>query len=227
MKKSMIVSLIALSAFTMNGCGDKLKKSRITDTIIAKPAVSSATIVGQDESDSCKNLQCEFNECRARLVEGSQGGESWMTILINSKGYADSNYLENESGDIPKDTSILKYELKAKTKKLAEKIRAHQSQIDNIGTDLYGFLYFAETLLKSKSGKRSIVIFSDMDDTLGKRRDIDLHGITVYCLYVAHPKGDISNWEKKVAYWTDFFGQMGAKKIVILDPAQSGSFKLN
>jgi len=89
------------------------------------------------------------------------------------------------------------------------------------GTDLIGALYEAQEIISAHENPEVwLIIFSDLEDTVNQKIQLNLAQANVRCFY-PQPGGDIEGFKRKVQSWTLRFREWNAQSVKIYDPSAS------
>ena len=195
MKKILLIWTMLLGTFFVSACGD----SRIHSQAVYMLVDTSGTYA-QEMSKASKIINY--------LLATLNPGDSLAMAKVETRSFTEKDIVAKVTFDKrPSQATLQKRAFKSKIAAFSKEIKG-SAYTDITG----GLIQGAEYLNETKAGNKTIVIFSDMQEELGKgtMRDfpIELNGIRIVALNVTKLGTDnadprryldrLATWEKKV-----------------------------
>ncbi|GMR20898.1 MAG: hypothetical protein BMS9Abin36_1496 [Gammaproteobacteria bacterium] len=196
MKKLASVIALLITALSLNGCVDQKAQARAVYMLV----------------DTSGTYAKQMNKAKAVvnfILSEMNPGESFAVARIKSRSFTEKDIIAKVTFDsVPSRVHAQKRAFRVKFDKFASNIKYGSAHTDITG----GIIQGAEFLAESGSGKKMILIYSDMQEELDKKtiRDfpISLDGIQFVALNVTKLKTDnidprrylgrLANWEQRV-----------------------------
>jgi hypothetical protein len=163
------------------------------------------------------------NVIRKGLLPKMTPGDTLVVIRIDDESYRKQNVEASVTLDVrPSQANAQKVAL-AKALEAFQKRPVHTQHTDIRGAMMLG----AEYLRESNAGRRTMVVFSDMEEDLpqGVKREMapdELKGVSVLAMNVkrlAHDNANPAAYRQRLAAWEKQLIGHGAQKFkVVLDP---------
>jgi hypothetical protein len=163
------------------------------------------------------------NVIRKGLLPKMTPGDTLVVIRIDDESYRKQNVEASVTLDVrPSQANAQKVAL-AKALEAFQKRPVHTQHTDIRGAMMLG----AEYLRESNAGRRTMVVFSDMEEDLpqGVKREMapdELKGVSVLAMNVkrlAHDNANPAAYRQRLAGWEKQLMGHGAQKFkVVLDP---------
>lgn len=195
MKKLLLVSTMLLGSLLVSSCGDQMSHSRGVYML-----VDTSGTYAQEMNKASKIINY--------LLATLNPGDSLAVAKVETRSFSEKDIVAKVTFDKrPSQATQQKRAFKSKIEEFAKGIKG-SAYTDITG----GLIQGAEYLNETKSGNKTIVVFSDMQEELGKGtvRDfpINLDGIRIVALNVTKLGSDnvdprlyldrLSRWEARV-----------------------------
>lgn len=207
MKKSPLVSLMLFAALFVSACGDSRMHSQAVYMLV-------------DTSGSYAKQVGKATKVVDFLLATLNPGDSLAVAKVETRSFTEKDIVDKVTFDKRPSQSI-------------EQKRAFKARIDAFARDVHGSAYTditggliqgAEYLNETRAGKKTIVIFSDMQEDLSKGtvRDfpIDLKGIRIVALNVSKLGADNADprlYLDRLARWEARVRKAGATDWVVVN----------
>jgi hypothetical protein len=211
MKSSLPVSLLLFAALLLGACGDSRMHSQAVYMLV-------------DTSGSYAKQVNKAAKVVNYLLATLNPGDSLAVAKVETRSFTEKDIVAKVTFDKRPSQSI-------------EQKRAFKARIDTFAKDVHGSAYTditgaliqgAEYLNETKAGNKTIVIFSDMQEELGKGtvRDfpIDLKGIRIVALNVSKLGTDNADprlYLDRLARWEARVRKAGATDWVVVNDLEN------
>jgi len=195
MKKFLLAWIMLLGMLSVSGCGDSRMHSQAVYML-----VDTSGTYAQEMNKASKIINY--------LLATLNPGDSLAMAKVETRSFTEKDIVAKVTFDKrPSQATLQKRAFKSKIEAFSKEIKG------SAFTDITGgLIQAAEYLNETKAGKKTIVVFSDMQEELGKGtlRDfpIELDGIRIVALNVTKLGTDnadprlyldrLATWEKKV-----------------------------
>jgi len=195
MKKFLLAWIMLLGTLSVSGCGDSRMHSQAVYML-----VDTSGTYAQEMNKASKIINY--------LLATLNPGDSLAMAKVETRSFTEKDIVAKVTFDKrPSQATLQKRAFKSKIEAFSKEIKG------SAFTDITGgLIQAAEYLNETKAGKKTIVVFSDMQEELGKGtlRDfpIELDGIRIVALNVTKLGTDnadprlyldrLATWEKKV-----------------------------
>ena len=211
MKKLLIAGSILLGALIVSGCGDNRAHSQGVYMLV-------------DTSGTYAKEMGKASKIINYLLATLNPGDSMAVAKVKTRSFSEKDIVAKVTFDKrPSQATQQKRDFKAKIEAFAKDIKG-SAYTDITG----GLIQGAEYLNETKAGIKTIVIFSDMQEELGKgtKRDfpIRLDGIRIIALNVTKLGSDNADprlYLDRLARWEARVKKAGATEWVVVNDLEN------
>ncbi len=211
MKRFSLIVIVLFSALCMSACGDSRSHSQAVYML-----VDTSGTYAEEISKATKIINY--------LLATLNSGDSLAVAKVETRSFSEKDIVAKVTFDSrPSQATLQKRAFKSKIEAFAKEAKG-SAYTDITG----GLIQGAEWLNETKAGIKTIVIFSDMQEELGKGpvRDfpIKLDGIRIVALNVTKLRTDNADpriYLDRLARWEERVRKAGASEWVVVNDLEN------